>query len=422
MSKPIIICVDDEPAVLDSLRRELSEEFEDGCELETAMGGVETLELVEDLLAEHCDIALVIADYLMPDLKGDEVLRCIHERSPKTLSIMLTGQAGIDGITNAINTAQLYRYIAKPWQTSDLRLTVREAINSYTQAQELLAYRQNLEQLVEARTQELTEALNRLKRTQSDLIQSEKMAALGNLVAGVAHEINTPIGNAILAASVLESETTSFTAAYGQGSLKRTLLESYLDDAQTSSQLILGNLQQAANLIQNFKQVAVDQTNLEKRTFKLLHYLKSILSNLDPQLKKTPHCVTIEADENLRLTSYPGALSQVVTNFVMNSLLHAYRSDENGHIQLSAKEKNDQIILTYSDDGCGIPVEDRSKIFDPFFTTARDRGGSGLGLHIVHNLVTQTLQGKLQLSSPKGCGTTFILTLPLTLKENGIKQ
>jgi DNA-binding NtrC family response regulator len=138
MMKPIIVCVDDEPAVLDSLRRELSEAFEGSCELETAMGGFEAIELVKELVADECEIAVIISDYLMPDLRGDEVLRQICALSPKTLTVMLTGQAGVDGITNAINTAKLYRYIAKPWQPADLQLTVREALNSYIQRQRCL--------------------------------------------------------------------------------------------------------------------------------------------------------------------------------------------------------------------------------------------------------------------------------------------
>ena len=156
MTKAIILCVDDEPSVLDSLRRELSESFEDQYELETAQGGEEALALTEELLDEGCDIALVIADYLMPGLKGDIVLEKIHHQSPKTLNIMLTGQAGIDGITHAINHAKLYRYISKPWDASDLMLTVKEALNSYFQAQQLKEYQLDLELKVKLRTQELS--------------------------------------------------------------------------------------------------------------------------------------------------------------------------------------------------------------------------------------------------------------------------
>ncbi len=415
MSRPVIVCVDDEIAVLDSLRRELSEAFEDHCEIETALGGKDAIALVQDLVEDHCDLSVIIADYLMPDIKGDEVLHQVHQLSPQTLKIMLTGQANVDGISNAINTAQLYHYIAKPWQPEDLQLTVREALNSYQQEQKILEYQQNLERKVQERTQELTQTLNTLKTTQAELIQAEKMAALGQLVAGVAHEINTPVGNALLAASVLNNETDSLTQVYDQGALKRSTLTSYLQTAQDSSDLILQNLQGAAALIQNFKQVAVDQTSHEQREFEIIPYIESVLTNLEPKLKQTCHTVAVTGDAALKTISYPGALSQIVTNLVMNSLLHAYEPGQAGYLRFEVTQHRDRIIIEYSDDGCGIPTEYQQKIFEPFFTTGRDQGGSGLGLHIVHNLVTQTLEGILRCESEVALGTRFILDLPLTL-------
>lgn len=419
MPKPVIVCVDDEVAVLDSLRRELSEVFEDSCEIETAMGGKDAIALVHDLIEDECDLSVIIADYLMPDIKGDEVLQQVHQLSPQTLKIMLTGQANVDGISNAINTAQLYHYIAKPWQPENLQLTVREALNSYQLAKKIKDYQQTLERKVEERTQELSATLHTLQTTQAELIQAEKMAALGQLVAGVAHEINTPVGNALLAASVLNNETGFLTQAFDQGGLKRSALVSYLQTAQESSGLILQNLHGAAALIQNFKQVAVDQTSHEQREFQIIPYIESVLTNLEPKLKQTRHRVTVSGDAALKTTSYPGALSQVATNFVMNSLLHAYQPGEAGQLKFNVTQQQDRIILEYTDDGCGIPVEDQPKIFEPFFTTGRDRGGSGLGLHIVHNLVTQTLGGTVSCQSEVAVGTRFKLQLPLTLAKGG---
>lgn len=419
MSKPVIVCVDDEPAVLDSLRRELSEAFEESYELETAMGGVEAVELVQDLVQDRCSVAVIIADYLMPDLKGDEVLRQVSELSPQTLTVMLTGQAGVDGITNAINTAQLYRYIAKPWQPADLQLTVREALNSYSQEQQLQAYQHQLEQKVQERTRKLTQTLQELQETQAELIRSEKMAALGQLVAGVAHEINTPIGNALLAASVLQNETQAFSDLYQQGRLKRSALSGYLETATDSSRLVLSNLDSAAQLIQSFKQVAVDQASLEKRTFAVIPYIKSVLISLEPHLKTTGHQITVNGDISLKMVSYPGALSQIVTNFVINSTRHAYQPGERGHLTFALTQHEDQVIIEYADDGCGISEDHQAKMFEPFFTTARDRGGSGLGLHIVHNIVTQNLQGAIRCESALGAGTKFILNLPLQIADEG---
>jgi signal transduction histidine kinase len=419
MSKPVIVCVDDEPAVLDSLRRELSEAFEESCELETAMGGFEAVELVKDLVADQCEVAVIISDYLMPDLKGDEVLRQVCALSPKTLTVMLTGQAGVDGITNAINTAQLYRYIAKPWQPSDLQLTVREALNSYIQGQQLQAYQNQLEQKVQERTHALTLTLEELQAAQTELIRSEKMAALGKLVAGVAHEINTPIGNALLAASVLQNETQSFDETYQQGGLKRAALAAYLETATESSSLMLRNLNSAAQLIQSFKQVAVDQASLERRTFEVIPYIKSVLTSLEPHLKQTEHQITVSGDISLKMVSYPGALSQIVTNLVMNSTIHAYQPGEHGNLGFALTRQDDRVIVAYTDDGCGISASNQEKIFEPFFTTARDRGGSGLGLHIVHNIVTQNLLGTIRCESNIGLGTKFILNLPLQISDEG---
>lgn len=276
----------------------------------------------------------------------------------------------------------------------------------------------NLEQKVAERTQKLSDALDELKRTQDGLIQAEKMAALGQLVAGVAHEINTPVGNAMLAASVLSNETTTFQEAIASGALKRSLLTGYSETARDSSQLILNNLNRAAKLIQNFKQVAVDQTSLEQRTFAIVPYIRSVLTSLEPQLKQTPHRAIVTGDETLKMLSFPGALSQVVANFITNSLYHAYPADtyppdRQGQLRFSVESQGDRVILTYADDGCGIPKAIQSKIFEPFFTTARDRGGSGLGLHIIHNIVTQTLRGTLQVESTLGAGTQFTLNLPL---------
>ena len=412
MFKPVILCIDDEPSVLDSLRRELTELFEDRCEIETALGGEDALSLQEDLLEDGSELALVISDYIMPDMKGDEILAHIHQSSPKALAIMLTGHATLEGIANAINTAALYRFIPKPWNSADLQLTVREALNSYLTEQQLVEYRQSLEQKVEERTEELRRTLSELEIMQAELVRTEKLASLGELVAGVAHEINTPVGNAILAASVLEQETNGFEQAFSSGALKKSHLTHYLEVASDSSQLVLNNLKRAADIIQNFKQVAIDRTNLESRVFKVVDYLKSIAASLEPQWKKAKHHLMVEGDPDIVMEGCPGVLSQVVTNLVMNSIVHAYGPSERGHLLLQVMQIGDRIRLSYTDDGCGILPEIQEKIFDPFFTTARDRGGSGLGLNIVHNIVTQSLQGTLKCESVAGQGTTFTLDLP----------
>lgn len=242
MSKPVIICVDDELILLESLRDELRETFGQDYLIEIADGGENALELVDELLAEGHEIPLVICDYIMPDMKGDELLRRIHQLLPNTFKVMLTGQATIEAVANAIKYAQLYRYIAKPWQQEDLKLTVSEAIYSYLKdkklAEQHLALMQlnqaleetnhTLEQRVLERTQELTQALERLKAAQENVIQAEKMAALGQLVAGIAHEINTPMG--AIRASIGSLITASERSLQQLPPLFRTLSDEQLSN------------------------------------------------------------------------------------------------------------------------------------------------------------------------------------------------
>ncbi len=274
-------------------------------------------------------------------------------------------------------------------------------------------HRDHLKELVAERTQELSQTLKNLKAAQNQLVESEKMAALGQLVAGVAHEISTPVGIGITVSSALENKTETLVTAYQEGELKRSDLELYLDTALESNQLILSNLQQAAELVQSFKQVAVDQISLEKRVFPIKAYLESTLVSLDPKLKQAGHALTISADEALTINSYPGAFSQIATNLVMNSITHAYQKGEQGRLHFDLMKEQDKLTIEYTDDGCGIGPKNINKIFDPFFTTARSQGGSGLGLHIVYNLVTQKLKGAISCESRPGLGTKFILTLPL---------
>ncbi|MDX1978284.1 MAG: CHASE2 domain-containing protein [Pseudanabaenaceae cyanobacterium bins.68] len=300
---------------------------------------------------------------------------------------------------------------------------------------QLSAHSANLEQQVKDRTQDLSQknaeledeivahtiaeqqlqtTLNNLRLAQNQLIESEKMAALGNLVAGVAHEINTPIGNSILAASTLAVESKHFMDLMAGGVLKRSQIREYVDVLQESCEIILSNLHRAGDLVKSFKQVAVDRSSANVRGFGVKAYLEDILLSLEPQLKKTPHWITIVGDDEVVITSDPGAFSQIITNLVLNSITHAYpEGNRSGSLEFELVKQPPNLILYYRDDGCGIPPDHLDKIFHPFFTTARDRGGSGLGLHIVYNLVTQSLMGKIEVQSEVGKGTEFKLILPI---------
>ncbi|GAA4255723.1 hypothetical protein GCM10022293_43530 [Azospirillum formosense] len=263
-------------------------------------------------------------------------------------------------------------------------------------------------------------ALHDLRQTQRSLVQAEKLASLGALVAGVAHEINTPVGVGVTAASHLCEQARQFKAGLADGQLRRRDLEEFVDRVEEGGSIILGNLERACTLVQSFKQVAVDQTSEVLRPFELRGYLDGVLGSLAPQLKGTGHRVTLDCPDGLVMDSYPGALSQVVSNLVINALLHAFRPDVPGTIAITARTDGPlpagatSLVLDVADDGRGIPPDHIERIFEPFFTTRRAEGGSGLGLHIVHNIVTGTLGGRIAVASQPGAGCRFTLHLPLT--------
>jgi signal transduction histidine kinase len=338
----------------------------------------------------------------------------ILAKQPKSiLCIPLCDRGKLSGILYLENNLTTDAFT--PNRVELLKLLSAQVAISIENAQlytNLQQFNSNLEQLVQKRTAELSQALDNLKATQTKLVESEKMASLGGLVAGVAHEINTPVGISITAASLLADKTTEFYETFKSGQMKRSQLEKFLDTAMQSSSMVLSNLNRAADLIQSFKQVAVDQSSEEQRTFNLKQYLWENLIPLRPKLRTTHHQVEIKGDEAIALNTYPGALSQIITNLVMNSLTHAYSPEDAGHLVFDFKQEAEQIIFEYADDGKGIPKEHLSKIFDPFFTTKRGQGGSGLGLHIVYNLVTQKLNGTIECESQVGVGTKFIIKLP----------
>lgn len=260
-------------------------------------------------------------------------------------------------------------------------------------------------------TLELT--LKELREVQESLIQSEKMASLGGLVAGVAHEINTPVGIIISATSHLAEQADELRKLVREGKLKRSKLEEFVDTLQQVLHLLQMNSVRAAELIQSFKQVAVDQGSDEVRQFDLKAYIEEVLTSLRPKTKKYAHTIDVSCPSDVMLKSNPGALSQTLTNLVMNALVHAFDEDDCGTIRIVAKPVDgDKINLVFSDDGKGVPADHLRKIFDPFFTTRRGLGGSGLGLHIVYNVVTAKLRGTIAVTSTPGGGTQFTLEFP----------
>lgn len=263
----------------------------------------------------------------------------------------------------------------------------------------------------------LERALENLRLTQKQLVQSEKMASLGALVAGIAHEINTPVGVGVTAASTLQARAELVDRKYRSNDLTRADLEAFLAIATESGELILSNLIRAADLIQGFKRVAVDQSSNERREFALKPYINEVLLSLGPKFKHTGHQVRVNCPEGLTLDNYPGVLAQILTNFISNSLIHAFDEGKAGHIDIDVRAIADDVELRCSDDGHGTTPENLARIFDPFFTTRRGSGGTGLGLHIVYNLVTQTLGGTVSAVSAVGRGLAITLRFPRIAPE-----
>ena len=324
---------------------------------------------------------LILLDIKMPKMNGYEVCKRL-KADARTRDVPVIFLTVLDDVADIVKGFEMggVDYITKPVRSGELIARIEHQV--------------------------------KLRSLQFELMHTSKMAALGSLVAGVAHEINTPVGTAIMSASTLENATHEIVSDFAEGNLKRSSFENYLEVAQECSHLIVSNLRRAGELIQSFKQVAVDQTSSQLRTFALRPYLQEVINNLHPKLKHTPHHIHLVGDETITLQSYPGAIAQTVTNLIINSLLHAYPTAQAGHLCLEISQQAETVILRYSDDGCGIAEPHLAHIFEPFFTTARHRGGSGLGLHLVYNLVTQKLRGTIAVTNMPGQGATFTITLP----------
>ena len=264
-----------------------------------------------------------------------------------------------------------------------------------------------------AANEELMETLEQLQLTQNHLVQSEKMASLGSLVAGVAHEINTPVGISYTAATHLEKETKLVFDLYLTNKMKRNDFEEYLKTCLESTRLLLSNLNRSGQLIRSFKQVAIDQAGEVKRNFNILEYLDEVLLSLRPIFKNNHHGVNIDCPDNIVLNSYPGAISQILTNLITNSINHGFKKILAGEITLNISSADDELTFRYQDNGRGISAENIEHIFDPFFTTNRENGGDGLGMYIVYNIVTRQLNGTIECQSEEDQGVVFTIKLPL---------
>ena len=262
---------------------------------------------------------------------------------------------------------------------------------------------------------ELSDTLVNLKETQDQLVQSDKMAALGNLTAGIAHEINTPLGIAVTSTSLALESTELIQDKFNQGILTKSIMKKYLSEIEQSSLMNTRALERVITLLTNFKQVAADQAVDEVRSFDLVVYIDEVMSTLSAELKRHHIIYHYQGVNELTILTIPGAIAQVLTNFVTNSIKHGFDGKASGNITIKLEVVDDKVQLTYKDDGMGMTDDVLKNIYEPFFTTKRNKGGTGLGMNIVYNIIDKNLKGDINISSQVDEGAQFILTLPKEL-------
>lgn len=280
-----------------------------------------------------------------------------------------------------------------------------------------ISARRDAELALHAAHAELQARLVDLQRTQTDLVQAEKLAALGALVAGIAHELNTPLGNTLVSASTLRDRFVEMRKDVAEDRLRRSGLESFLTDGADIADLVFRSAHRAADLISSFKQVAVDQTSEQRRSFEVRAVVDDMVSTLKPSFRRHPWNIASDVAEGMVCDSYPGPLSQIVANLINNAATHAFAGRDHGTLQIVGRMEQDNVVLTFTDDGNGIDAANLVRIFDPFFTTRLGQGGSGLGLSISRNIASGVLGGSLTVTSTPGQGACFRLCFPRTAPD-----
>jgi signal transduction histidine kinase len=277
--------------------------------------------------------------------------------------------------------------------------------------------RQYIEDELRKRNAELANSMGNLQLAKDQLAESERMASLGGLVAGITHDVNTPLGVGVTAASFLQERLGNLKTSFEEKSLTTKNMENFINEAEQTANLLLTNLNRASELIASFKQVAVDQTSETEREINLNDYIRDIIKSLKPSFKHSNHEIVVNCPEDLYIRCAPGAIAQIVTNMIVNSLVHGFEDTNDGKISLDVSADNNTIEMRYRDNGKGLSNDDLDKLFDAFFTTKRGEGGSGLGTHIMYNLVTQSLSGHIEAQSKPGDGLQYTIRFPMKGKQ-----
>ncbi len=285
----------------------------------------------------------------------------------------------------------------------------------------LINMNNELEKIVKRRTEKLEKSLNDLQKAQDELIESEKLAALGNLVAGVAHEINTPMGITYTNITFINEKLHDLDDMYKENRLSKSFFEDNLSTIIEALSGAIHNIERSSKLIKSFKNVAVDQIVEEKRDFNIIEYLNEVIMSIRPTFKGTNFIINFDPSGELYINSYPGIFLQIINNLINNSIQHGFENRDEGNIFITVEEKDDKIELNYSDDGIGMEIKQLSRIFEPFFTTKRGQGGAGLGMNIVYNLVNKRLEGVISCKSKKKqryCFYNYFSEVKLYYAEN----
>lgn len=397
-SKGNILVVDDTPANLRLLTNLLRES---GYEVRPASNGHLALRTVESILPD-----LILLDIMMPDLDGYEVCQRLKssERSRNVPIIFISAINETMDKVKAFNLGGV-DYITKPFEPEEVLARVRTQLNMQSAQKEVIE-----------RTIQLNAKVEELMKTRNELVQSEKMASLGRLVAGFAHELNTPIGVAITTASSLQENAKAIHKLFEQEEIDVDKLLIKLKNIDEGAELTLSNLERAANLVSSFKRTAVDQTSEDIRTFDLEEVIVDTISTLENQFKNTAIEIRVNCPKKLKAKSIPGALEQILTNLLINSLIHGFDDGRrSGKITITVQQVEEQLHIEYVDNGRGIATEHQEKIFEPFFTTHRAHGGSGLGMYICYNILTNQLKGTITCESVPDQGVKFVMIFPLEI-------
>ena len=404
-SKPRLLVVDDQPINIQILFSIFSADHE----VFMATSGEQALQVCADRRPD-----VVLLDVMMPGMDGYEVCRRLKaDLATQDIAVIFVTAHNDPAQESSGLELGAVDFISKPVNAA----VVRARVGAHLLLRQALAQVRDLNNTLEARVQQRTEeletALQELHESQVHLAMSEAKATLSMLVASVAHELSTPIGNGLMASGTVVAQARDLQRLVDAGSLKRSDLSGFLTMLDGAASLTQQNLQRAHELIGNFRQVAADQASEQRRSFDLRAAVAEIVHSLTPSLRRFPHTVVQAIPDGIVLHSQPGSLGQVVINLINNAYLHAFEGRTDGVVTVSASQHGERVVLVLEDNGLGIAPEVLEKMFQPFFSTKIGRGGTGLGMTIVHKLVSKTLGGEVRVTSTVGQGTRFEIELPL---------